>query len=383
MFEKWLNKILSKKGDSPDERAHLIRLAGLAGIIANSLFAGVKLLVGLSANSIAIVSDAVNNLADALSSVITLVGLKISRHHPDYKHPLGYGRIEYISGMIISALVLGTGVEFLISSAKRIGTPEASAFSGYQFLLLAVVIVGKWMLSRLDLAVGKRTNSTSLIAAGVDAKMDVLVSLMTVTAGLISMGTGWYLDGYVGVLLSLFIIYSGAALIRETVSSIIGERPDKALVESIKAEVVKHEPIVGAYDLILHSYGPATRLCSLNLEIPDYVTVERTYEAMTAARQDIYNVHGIHITFGLYSVNTYDKEITAMRADIERIVTSLPNALSIHNFYYDKQQKLIRLDAVVGFATRDLSAFRTLATDAIHQKYADATVVMNVELDYA
>ena len=383
MIEKLIDKTLSKNSGNPNERARLIRLAGLAGILANVLFAAVKLAVGLAANSISIISDAVNNLTDALSSVITLIGLAISRRPPDHKHPLGYGRIEYISGMIISALVLVTGVEFLITSVRRIMEPQATGFATAQLIILGVAIIGKWALSRLHLVVGKKTNSESLIAAGTDAKMDVFVSVVTVAAGIVSKLTEWHIDGYVGLVLALFIIYNGLCLIKSTVNSIIGERPDKELAEKLKAEVLKYEPIVGAYDLILHNYGPTTKLGSLNLEIPDYVTVEKAYEAMTAAQQDIHTAHGIFITFGLSSVNTYNKEIVALRNEIEQIVTALPGAISVHNFHYNRKHKTLRFDVVVGFSTTDFSDFRKQAIEAIQEKHPNYAVTIHIDLDYA
>jgi cation diffusion facilitator family transporter len=385
MIDRWLDRFLGKDGErpAPDARFRLIRSAGLAGIFANALFAAVKLLIGLAANSISIMSDAVNNLTDALSSVKTLVGLKLSRRPPDYKHPLGYGRIEYLTGMVIAALVLVTGVEFLKTSAERIADPEPTDFVTAQFIVLGVAIVGKWILSRVNIVIGKRTDSDSLIAAGVDAKMDVLASIATVAAAIVSKLTGWHIDGYVGAALSLFIIYNGVSLIRGIVSSIIGERPDKELAEKLKAETLKFEPIIGAYDLILHSYGPTTKLGSLNLEIPDHVTVEKAYEAMTAAQHDIYEAYGIYFTFGLYAVNTYDKEVVALREAVSRIVAGLPGAVSMHNFNYDKVHQQFRFDVVVDFATRDFAAFRVAATAAVRKEYPGSTVVMNIDLDYA
>ena len=383
MIDKWIDKFLNSKSGGADQRAYLIRLSGLAGILANLLFAGVKLTVGLAANSVAIISDAVNNLSDALASVITIIGLKISRHPPDFKHPLGYGRIEYISGMIISALVLVTGTEFLITSAKRIISPQETSFAAVQLVILGIVIIGKWALSRLDLAVGKKTDSEALIATGTDARMDVLVSAMTVAAGILSRLTSWHIDGYVGVALSLVIIYNGIALVKSTINSIIGERPDKDLEEKIKAEVLKFEPVSGAFDLVLHSYGPATRLGSLSLEIPDYVTVEEAYEAMTAAQQDIHALFGIRVTFGLCSVNTYDEETIALRKDVEQIVTGLPEAISIHNFHFAAEHKTLRLDVVVEYGTRDFTAFRESASAAIKKSYPDLTLTVNIDLDNA
>jgi hypothetical protein len=213
--------------------------------------------------------------------------------------------------------------------------------------------------------------------------MDVLASIATVAAAIVSKLTGWHIDGYVGAALSIFIIYNGISLIRGIVSSIIGERPDKDLAEKLKAEALKFEPIVGAYDLILHSYGPTTKLGSLNLEIPDYVTVEKAYEAMTAAQKDIYAAYGIYFTFGLYSVNTYDKEIVALRKAVSKIITGLPGAVSMHNFNYDSVHKQFRFDVVVDFDTRDFPAFRAAATAAVQKEYPGSTVIMNIDLDYS
>ncbi|WP_230399137.1 cation diffusion facilitator family transporter [Novisyntrophococcus fermenticellae] len=382
MLKKWFNKFLDKRSSEPDGRAGTIRLTGLVGIAANVLFALAKLLIGFTANSISIMSDAVNNLTDAVSSVITLVGLKLSMRPPDKKHPLGYGRIEYISGMIVSALVLVTGIEFLKTSAERILEPQKTSFAVVSFVVLGITVLGKWFLSQFQIAAGQKASSEALVASGMDARMDVLASLLTMLAAIVSAVTGWYIDGYIGVLLALFILYTGITLIRETVSHIIGERPDKELADGIKAEVIKFEPITGAYDLILHSYGPATRLGSLNLEVPDYVTVEKVYDAMDKAQQDVYMKFGVYLTFGLYSINTYDKEVTAVRESITQTVLTLPGAVSMHNFHYDKEQNFFRFDVIVDFDT-DPMLFRKHATDKVQQDYPGASVQINIDLDYA
>lgn len=358
---KWLEDYLEKTGSGADGRGKLIRLAGITGICANGLFALIKLLVGTAANSVSIVSDAVNNLTDAMSSVITLVGNKLAQRPPDRKHPLGYGRIEYISAMVISAIVLVTGVEFLKTSIGRITSPQETNFIAVQFVILGVTIIGKWLLSRFDTRIGQRTDSESLVASGADARMDVLASLLTVIAAIVSKFTGWHIDGYVGVILSLFILYTGIGLIRDTANSIIGERPEKKLADEIKAEVLKYEPITGAYDLILHNYGPSTRLGSLNVEIPDYITVEKAYEAMDKAQGDIYVKLGIYLTFGLYSVNTYDQEVVQKRQVVTDLVKALPGVISLHNFHYDKEINFFRFDVIVDFSVHDFKNFRRRA----------------------
>ena len=382
MFNKIFDGTLKRHDSKISGRSAVIRLAGIVGIIANIIFAGIKLLVGFAANSISIISDAVNNLTDAASSVITLAGLKLSERPPDEKHPLGYGRLEYISGMIVSALVLVTGIEFLKTSIDRIIHPQDTNYITAQFIVLAIMIIGKWLLSLFTIQAGKKTDSESLIASGTDARMDVLASVVTVIGAVVSKLTGYHVDGYVGALLSLFIIYTGIGLIKDTISSIIGKRPDKDLADKIRKEVTKYDPIMGAYDLIIHNYGPSTRLGSLNLEIPDYVKVEDAYDAMDKAQQDIYYKYGIYFTFGLYSVNTYDKEIVKLREEVTRVILSLQGAISIHNFHYDKELKFFRFDVIVDFNT-DFKEFRKLVSKTIEDKYPGASVQINIDLDYA
>ncbi|WP_283608837.1 cation diffusion facilitator family transporter [Faecalispora anaeroviscerum] len=383
MFENWGKTLLTNEKKSPEKRSKLIRLASASGIIANIIFAGVKLVVGTIANSVSILSDAVNNLSDALSSVITLAGLKLSERPPDRKHPLGYGRIEYVSGLIVSVIVLMTGIEFLKTSAQRILQPQDVYFTAAQLIVLSITILGKWLLSRFHIAAGKAADSDSLIASGTDAKMDVIASVVTVVAAVVAKLTGWHVDGYVGALLSLFILYTGIGLIRDTLSSIIGERPEKELAENIKAEVLKYEPIMGAYDLILHNYGPVNSLGSLNVEIPDTVTVEKAYETMTAAQKDVLHKFGIYFTFGLYSVNTYDQEIVAMREHVRQIILSVPGAISLHAFNYDKDNHMIRFDIVVDFSVHNFSEFRKQVTKELLRHDPSAQIQMNIDLDYA
>ncbi len=384
MLEELVDRIMAKASEhKQDPRNKLIQFAGTAGIAANVLFAVVKVVIGIVSNSVSVLSDAINNLTDAVSSVITLIGLRLSRRPPDYKHPLGYGRLEYLSGMIISAIVLVAGIEFLRTSGERILNPQAVSFSIVQLVVLAISVVGKFFLFKLNVTIGKKADSAALMASGNDALSDVLVSTLMIISAIVSKFTGWMIDGYVGVIISVFILYTGIKLIRNTVSSILGERASKELATAIKAEVLKFEPIMGAYDLILHNYGPTTRLGSLNLEIPDYVTVERTYATMMSAQADIYEKYNIYFTFGLYSVNTYDESIKRMRNRVSEIVKGTPHAISLHAFNDDKDKKLIRFDVIVDFDVRDYEGFRKEIIARLKQEYPGYDVLINIDLDYA
>ena len=372
-----------KEYASAKERSRMIRRAGVIGILGNVLFAFIKVIIGLLANSVSIISDGMNNLTDALSSVVTLIGLKLSQHAPNHKHPLGYGRIEYIAGMIVSVLVLITGIGFLITSIFRIITPVETDFKTAQFVVLAITIVGKWGLSWLDLSVGRKTESDSLIAAGVDARIDVLVSLLAVIGALVSRFTDLYIDGWVGLLLALFIIFNGVMLVRETLSKIIGERPNEEITDKIKADVLEFEHIIGAYDLLLHNYGPTVKIGSLNLELPDYVSMETACDIAYAARKHIYKEHGVYLTFGLYAVNTYDKEVALVYNDVVEIVTSVPGAINVQYFYYNKEKNRFRFQVTVTFSTKDFAEFRKKITAEIEKKYPGANVEMDIGLDFS
>lgn len=378
--ENVMHRTLRQKTKNMD-RSHLINFAGIVGIIVNVLLASIKLLVGMAANSISIISDAANNLTDAVSSVITIIGLKLATHSPDRRHPLGYGRIEYISGMIISALVLITGLKLLETSVERIITPVITNFSIVQYVLLGMMIVGKWLLSRFNFALSKVSDSDALLAMGTDDKMDALASLLTLLTIVVSKVLGLHIDGYIGSVVALFIIYNGISLIKKTGNNIIGERPSRELTNEIKEDVLSHKKIIGAYDLIVHNYGPTIKLGTMNVEMPDYISVEEAYETMVEAQRNIYKKYGIYITFGLYSVNTYDEDMAFLRRDIKNIVKSLPGAVDIHNFNYDRERKIFRFDVVLSFYVKDYQKFRELATAEIVKKHPETQVIMNVDLD--
>ena len=383
MFRTSFFNISKNKNISKNERTKLITFAGVVGVIVNLILASIKILIGLMSNSIAIISDGINNLTDVSSSIITILGLKLSQMSPTRNHPLGYGRIEYLSGMVISAIIIYAGLEFLRLSIERIITHEYINFLTIQIIVLTILIIGKWLLSVYTKRIGEKTNSEPLLASAADARMDVLTASLVVISVVISKYTGLYIDGYVGVILSFFICYTGFSHMKETASSLIGQRPNKDLTDTIKKEVLKFEPIIGVYDIIGHNYGPTRKVASANVEIVDYITVEEAYEAMDAAHHYIWNKYNIFIVFGLHSVNTYDKDVIERREYINLIIKDFSGALSIHNFSYIKSNHLFRFDVVVDFNVKDFSAFKKDLTEAIKEKYPEAITEIDINLDYS
>ena len=237
-------------------RDKIIIRTSIIGILANIFLAAFKAGVGILSHSIAIVLDAVNNLSDAMSSVITIVGTKLAGKQPDKKHPLGYGRIEYLSATIISLIVLYAGITSFVESIKKILQPEKADYGTITLVIVAVAVVVKLILGRYVKGIGEEVKSDSLIASGSDAMLDSIISASTLVAALIYLGTGISLEAWLGALISVIIMKSGFEMLRGTISQILGERVSGKFTKEIKATICTLPNISGAYDLILHNYGP-------------------------------------------------------------------------------------------------------------------------------
>lgn len=386
-----MTKYLMKKfigENSQETESHIIRskyilMAGVVGIVVNIILATVKVIIGLISQSVAIVSDATNNFSDAASSLITLVGLKLSSRPADKRHPYGYGRIEYMSGVIVATLVIVVGVEFFKTSVDRILNPTEVHFTIVQLFILAVSIFAKLWLGNFNKKIGEKTNSSALKAAAADAVSDSIVSAITLLSAIVSKYTSLVIDGYVGFGMSIFIVYSGIQLLREPVSSIIGERADRELVQNIINEVKKYSPIMGAYDLILHNYGPTSYLGSVNVEVPDYLNVGEVYEVIKEAQRNVLDKYDTFLTIGLYSVNTYNIEVMDMKERINKLVVNFPHVIETHAFNLDWKNKTIQFDTVIDFEIKDYEKLRSDIVLAINKEYPEYRITINLDRDFS
>ncbi|MGI6220514.1 MAG: cation diffusion facilitator family transporter [Coriobacteriales bacterium] len=332
---------------TPEERGRVIVRTSIVGIVANVLLAAFKAIVGLAANSIAVVLDAVNNLTDALSSVVTIVGAKLAGKKPDKDHPLGHGRYEYISALVIVAIVLYAGVTSLVESVKKIIDPSVPDYSTVTLVIIAVAVVAKIVLGRYVTAKGRAVDSGSLVASGKDALFDAAISASVLTAALIYLATGFSLEAYVGVVISVVIIKAGIDMLREALDDILGHRPDPELSAGIKRTVCDDPEVLGAYDLLLESYGPDLTVGAVHVEVADTMTAAQI-DAMTRRLQAaVYQEHHIALaTVGIYSRNTTDDAVMDMQSELTRVVMSHEGALQMHGFYVDVDAK--RLSSVLG-----------------------------------
>ena len=336
------------------QRDRIIVRTSLIGIIANVLLAAFKAAVGALSGSIAIVLDAVNNLSDALSSVITIIGTKIAGKAPDKKHPFGHGRVEYLSAAIIAVIVLYAGFTSLMESIKKILHPQQASYTTVTLLIVAVAVVVKILLGRFVKSTGEKVHSDSLIASGSDAMFDSIISASTLVAALIFLTTQVSLEAYLAAVISLIIIKSGVEMLYGTLSQIVGERVSSELSKDIKSTVCETDGVMGAYDLILNDYGPDRYLGSVHIEVPDTFTADRIDAITRKIQQNVFLKHNVIMaTVGIYSVNTKQDKAATMRDQIRHIVMNHDNILQVHGFYVNEETKQVSFDLVIDYQEKD------------------------------
>ncbi len=365
------------------DREKTIVKTSVVGIIANVLLVGFKAFVGLVSGSIAVILDAVNNLSDALSSVVTIVGAKLGAKQPDKKHPLGYGRIEYLSSMIVAALVLYAGITSLVESIKKIVHPEAADYDTVSIVIISVAIVAKLLLGLYVKKQGKKVNSGALSASGSDALFDAILSSSVLVSAIVYLIWGVSLEAYVGVIIAGFIIKAGIEMMIETVNDMIGKREDAETTKELKQIVCDRDAVLGAYDVVLFNYGPDRYYGSLHIELPDDLSVDDVDRITRKIQTDVYQKTGIILTgIGVYSYNTSDDEAAHMRNTIQKAVMAHPWALQMHGFYADTDNKTIRFDVVVDFDADRKEALETLY-DEVKKLYPDYEVLIVPDADIA
>lgn len=347
------------------ERERVIVRTSVVGIVTNVLLAGFKAAVGLLAHSIAVTLDAVNNLSDALSSVVTIVGAKLGAKAPDKKHPLGYGRIEYLSSMIVAAIVLYAGVTSLVESVKKIIAPEAADYSAVTLIILGAAILAKLVLGTYVKKQGEKVHSGALTASGSDALFDAILSASVLLSAIVYLLWGLSLEAYVGVVISGFIIKAGVEMMIKTLDDIIGKREDGETSRQLKEIICEEQAVLGAYDVTLFNYGPNRNYGSVHIELPDTLTVDEVDRITRRIQQDVFQKTGVILTgIGVYSFNTADDEAARMRNALQKAVMSHEWALQMHGFYADVEKKIVRFDVVLSFDVDRKEALKTLYGEA-------------------
>ena len=362
-------------------REKAIVKTSIVGIATNVLLVAFKAFVGLMSHSIAVILDAVNNLSDALSSVVTIIGAKLGAKQPDRKHPLGYGRIEYLSSMIVAALVLYAGITSIVESVKKIITPEAADYSAVSIVIIAVAIAVKLILGTYVKKQGKKVNSGALVASGSDALFDAILSASVLASAVVYLIWGVSLEAYVGIVIAGFIIKAGVEMMIETLNDIIGKREDAETTKALKEIICAEDAVLGAYDVTLFNYGPNKNYGSVHVELPDTLSVDDVDRITRRIQTDVFQKTGIILTgIGVYSYNTSDDEAAQMRNAVQKAVMAHDWALQMHGFYADTKKKTVRFDVVVSFDVDRKEAMETLYGE-ISALYPDYAVMIIPDTD--
>ncbi len=367
-----------------DRNIKIVRTS-IIGIVANMLLAGFKAAVGLISGSIAIVLDAVNNLSDALSSVITIIGTRLAGKEPDRKHPLGYGRIEYLSAALISVIVLYAGITSFVESIKKIISPETPSYKLPSLIIVAVAIVVKIVLGTYVKKVGETVNSESLVASGEDAKLDSVISASTLVAAIIFIFSGVSLEAWLGVIIAIVIIKAGLEMLRDNLSLILGERVEFELSTEIKKTIASFPEVQGAYDLLLHNYGPDRYIGSVHIEVPDNITIYRLDQLEREIVAKVYQEHGVTIEgISIYSQNSDSSKAGKLRNSIAKnIVSKHENVKQIHGFYLDEVKNIIAFDMVVSFKEPDRQKLHEDVVAELKSNYPEYEFHINMDRDFS
>lgn len=325
----------------------------VVGILGNILLVIAKAIVGFIAGSVSVVLDALNNLTDALSSLITIIGTKLSGKRPDKKHPYGYGRIEYVTSIVIAALVLFAGgsalyesIETIIDSVKGVAEVHYTYVS---IIVVAIAIVGKIGLGLYFRIQAKKTGSENLKASGTDALMDALLSTTTLIGILVAMFASVQIEGYLGVVISLFILKVGIEILVDALNKIVGERADPEITKTLRKELMQYPSVLGVYDIIINSYGENKTIASAHIEVPDEMTALEIHRLTRTMTIDALKNHNIILTLGIYASNTSDPTSRQIRDDLLSITKSYPCVLQVHGFYVDEKNKVITFDLILDF----------------------------------
>ena len=379
---KKIEQLASAGMDGSRER--VIVRTSVIGILANVFLAAFKAAAGLLSHSIAVVLDAVNNLSDAASSIITIIGTKLAGKEPDRKHPFGHGRIEYLSSMVIAMLVLYAGATSFTESVKKILRPETPDYSAGTLVVITAGVVVKILLGHYVKSVGKRVQSDSLVNSGEDATLDAVISASTLAAAVVYLFFHISLEAWLGAIISGIIIRSGIEMLRDTLSKILGERADAELARGIKETVCGFPGVSGAYDLVLHNYGPDAFQGSVHIEVPDTFSANQLDELIREITLAVYQKHHVLLTaIGVYSLNTRDEKAIEIREALKKAVLKHPYILQMHGFYLNEETSTIRFDMIVSFDAPDRKAAYLETLREVQAMYPEYTFQVSMDTDFS
>lgn len=363
-------------------REKTIIKTSIVGILGNVLLVTGKIIVGLIAHSVSIITDAVNNLTDALSSIVTIVGTKLSNKKPDKKHPFGHGRVEYVTSTIIAMIIFLAGFLAIFESIQSLINGEEPSYDIWAFIIIGIAIAIKIGLGLFFRVMGKKTNSDALKASGLDALLDALLSTGTLVAALVSYFTGVHIEPYVGILIGLFIIRTGIEVFRESISKIIGERSDTAVSSAIIKSIAEFDQVHGVYDLIINNYGVDRNIASVHVVVDDSLTAKEIQLLERQISTMCFQKYHTLMTVGVYARNESDDCVKEIRKNVADIIASHEEIIQYHGFYVDEASKTISVDIIITFNTDKTQEIYADVVNKIKELYPEYNVVVILDTDF-
>lgn len=387
MLSKLLIRLFVKHPEDTETEAGRYAYGKLAGSVSlgcNLLLFVIKLTAGLLSGSLAILADGLNNLSDAGSGVMTLIGFRLAHRPADKDHPFGHGRVEYLSTMGVAVLIILAGFELASSAFDKIRNPAPATFTWLTVgILLAAILIKLW-LAVFCRMVGKRIHSDTLLATGVDSRNDVLCTSIVLVTGLLSQRFGWMLDGYVGLAVALFVMWSGFAIIRETISPLLGQKPDPTMVENIEKTVMARNEVVGIHDMMIHDYGPGRLIVSLHAEVPLTQDICKSHDVIDCIEQELMEKYHIISCIHMDPVDTNNPETKRLQEMVATQLDAIDPRLALHDFrvvYGDTHTNLL-FDVVVPFDYPQREQLPKLLQQHIHQIDPRLLIVIRLETAY-
>lgn len=353
------------------------------GILGNLLLVTGKAIVGIIAGSISVILDAVNNLTDALSSIITIIGTKLANRKPDKKHPYGHGRIEYLTSLAIAVIIIVAGGSAIYESILSLIRGETATYDNTALIIISSAILVKVLLGLYFKKVAKEVNSDALKGSGVDALFDAILSTSTLVGAIIARFTNVYIEGYLGILIGLFIIRSGVEILLGAVSNIVGERASKEIANAIKHEVNSFPEVRGSYDLILNNYGPTRAIGSIHIEVDDNLTAKEIHPLTRKISQRIFEKFGVILTVGIYATNTSNEEVKEIRKDLSKLIKDYPTIKQIHGFYVDEELKQISFDILIDYSDEAPEETKSNIINKLKEKHPSYEYYAIIDNDFS
>ena len=364
------------------ERNRLGKLTGFVGIICNTFVATAKLVIGILSGAISIIADSINNFTDAVSSIVSYIGFKLSSKPADEGHPFGHARYEYISGLTVSFIVLVAGAELLISSIKKIVTPEATEYSIALFIVLAISILVKIGMALFNFIINKKVKSKTIKATIIDSISDSIATSIVLIGAIVSYKTGYNLDGYLGVAVSILVLYSGIKLIIETSSSLLGAAPSNELVNEIQKKIMSYDKVLGTHDLMVHDYGPDHCFASVHVEMSAEEDVLECHEIIDSIERDFLENNRIHMVIHYDPISTSEELVGELRQYLQQEVSKIKDGLSIHDLRIVKGENNTNVifDCVIPHEyEKDENIIKARISKVLKDKYPNCSAVINID----